>query len=119
VVAVVDGGRACLRSPASADCSHRPSPGRPWQNCTGLAQVVCCEIRNVPTAVDRTASSTKILGFFTREVPIINLHGISVTAPYPDDKVHAVFDAGYFTLAPPTKVVPEVQQHPMWDLDST
>jgi hypothetical protein len=47
------------------------------------------------------------------------LHGTSVTAPYPDDQVHAVFDAGYFTLAPPTKVVPEVQQHPMWDLDST
>ena len=78
-----------------------------------------CEIRDVPTAVDRTVSSTKILGFFTREIPIIDLHGISVTAPYPDDQVHAVFDAGYLTLAPPTKVVPEVQQYPMWDLDST
>jgi hypothetical protein len=40
-------------------------------------------------------------------------------APYPDEQVHAVFDAGYFTLAPPTEVVPEVQQHPMWDPDST
>ena len=37
-----------------------------------------CEIRDVPTAVDRTVSSTKILGFFTREIPIIDLHGISV-----------------------------------------
>ena len=81
--------------------------------------VQLCEIRDVPTAVDRTVSSTKILGFFTREIPIIDLHGISVTAPYPDDQVHAVFDAGYPTLAPPTKVVPEVQQYPMWDLDST
>jgi hypothetical protein len=53
------------------------------------------------------------------KVPIIDLHGISVTAPYPYDQVHAVFDAGYFTLAPPTKVAPEVQQHPMWDIDST
>ena len=78
-----------------------------------------CEIRDVPTAVDRTVSSTKILGFFTREIPIIDLHGISVTAPYPDDQVHAVFDAGYPTLAPPTKVVPEVQQYPLWDPDST
>ena len=77
-----------------------------------------CEIRNVPTAVDRTVSSTKILGFFTREIPIIDLHGISVTAPYPNDQVHAVFDAGYFTLAPPTEVVPRVQQYPLRDLDS-
>jgi hypothetical protein len=37
-----------------------------------------CEIRNVPTAVDRTVSSTKISRFFTMEVPIIDLHGISV-----------------------------------------
>jgi hypothetical protein len=81
--------------------------------------IYLCEIRNVPTAVDRTVSSTKILGFFTREISIIDLHGILVTAPYPDDQVHAVFDAGYLTLAPPTKVVPEVQQYPMWDLDST
>jgi hypothetical protein len=29
-----------------------------------------CEIRNVPTAVDRTVSSTKILGFFVKKVPI-------------------------------------------------
>jgi hypothetical protein len=78
-----------------------------------------CEIRDVPTAVDRTVSSTKILGFFTREIPIIDLHGISVNAPYPDDQVHAVFDAGYPTLAPPAKVVPEVQQYPLWDPDST
>jgi hypothetical protein len=54
-----------------------------------------------------------------REIPIIDLHGISVNAPYPDDQVHAVFDAGYPTLAPPAKVVPEVQQYPLWDPDST
>ena len=28
-----------------------------------------CEIRNVPTAVDRTVSSTKILGLFVTKVP--------------------------------------------------
>ena len=77
-----------------------------------------CEIRGVPTAVHHAVSSTKILRLCTMEVPIIGLHGISVL-PYPDEQVHAVFDAGYFTLAPPTKVVPEVQQHPMWDPDST
>jgi len=35
-----------------------------------------CEIRSVPTAVDRTVSPTKILGFFIMEVPDIELHGI-------------------------------------------
>jgi hypothetical protein len=38
--------------------------------------VVRCEIRSVPTAVDRTVSPTKILGFFIMEVPDIELHGI-------------------------------------------
>ena len=33
--------------------------------------MLSCEIRNVPTAVDRTVSSTEILGFCTMEVPII------------------------------------------------
>ena len=37
---------------------------------------VACEIRSVPTAVDRTVSPTKILGFFIMEVPDIELHGI-------------------------------------------
>ena len=39
-------------------------------------KVTLCEIRSVPTAVDRTVSPTKILGFFIMEVPDIELHGI-------------------------------------------
>jgi hypothetical protein len=33
-----------------------------------------CEIRNVPTAVDRTVSSSKILGLFVTKVPIDTWH---------------------------------------------
>ena len=56
---------------------------------------MCCEIRNVPTAVDRTASSTKILGFFVKEVPIGIRHDNIGIAPY-SYKVHTGIDTGYF-----------------------
>ena len=42
----------------------------------GVVPANFCEIRSVPTAVDRTVSPTKILGFFIMEVPDIELHGI-------------------------------------------
>jgi len=41
-----------------------------------------------------------------------------VIVTYPEDQIHATDVTGYFTLAPPTEVVPRVQQYPLWDLDS-
>jgi hypothetical protein len=41
-----------------------------------------------------------------------------VIVTYPEDQIHAIDVTGYFTLAPPTEVVPGVQQYPLWDLDS-
>jgi hypothetical protein len=64
----------------------------------GFAGVVLCEIRNVPTAVDRTVSSTKILGFFITKVPIIILHENIGDAPY-SYQVHADIDTGYYSSA--------------------
>ena len=57
------------------------------------------EVRNVPTVVDRTVSSTKILGFLVKKVLIdIRLENLGI-APY-SYQVHADIDRGYFTTAP-------------------
>ena len=75
--------------------------------------IASCEIRNVSTAVDRTVSSTKILGFFVIliEVPIsIKRENIGI-APY-SYQVHADIDTGHFTTAPQT-AKHGVQQSPL------
>ena len=71
-----------------------------------------CEIRNVPTAVDRTVSSTKILGFFVKKVPITIRHENIGIAPYSNSyQVHGDIDTSYFTTAPRT-AKQGVQQSP-------
>ena len=63
--------------------------------------------------VDRTVSSTKILGFFTTKVPIIILHENIGIAPY-SYQVRAGIDTCYFTIAPQTAGY-GVQQLPLSD----
>ena len=76
----------------------------------GLGKSRCCEIRNVPPAVDRTVSSTKILGLFVKEVPIgIRRENIGI-APY-SYQVHADIDTGYFTRAQRTAEQGVQQSH--------